>query len=76
MRTKLTKLTPRISAEVVKTAVCEGLSVRLVAIDLEIPRATLIRYVKEARLKGVGEITSFQKFKAHHKFSRLIRSSC
>ena len=71
VRTYKLKLTPRTSAEVMKTAVqmvlCEGLSVRQTAIDLEIPRATLTRYVKEARLKGVGEMTSFQKSKAHQQ---------
>lgn len=69
VRTYKAKLPPPTSADVMKTAVrmviVEGLSVREVASDLEIPRSSLTRYVTEARAKGLENVATFKKTKAH-----------
>lgn len=65
------KRPPHTSADVMRTAVrmviVEGLSVRQVASDLEIPRSTLARYVHEAQAKGLENVTSFRKSKAQRQ---------
>ena len=61
----------RVSAATMRTATMmvieEGQSVRKVSSDLQIPRTTLTRYVNEAKEKGISNVESFAKTKAHRK---------